>query len=93
MIKKPKARLKRKNPNNKLKNYIDAQLKDYAYDTYNERGESFDAFFGSSFLKYEQEQLFKRIVPDELKEAGTMQLKLVIKIAKDLLKVIEGENG
>jgi len=37
-------------------------------------------------------QVLKRIASDELKEVGPMQLKLVIKIAKDLLKVIEGEK-
>lgn len=88
MIKRPKARLKRKNPNSKFKTYIDTQLDNYIYE--NSLGEeSFDNYFGYSFLKYEKEQLFKRIVSDELKEVGPMQLRLVIKIAKDLLKVIE----
>lgn len=91
MLKKPKARLKRKNPNNKLKIYIDSQLHNYIYE--NSIGEeSFDDFFAPSFLEYEKEQLFKRIVPDELKEVGPMQLKLVIKIAKNLLKVIEDDK-
>ncbi len=88
MIKKPKPRLKRKNPNSKLKTYIDTQLDNYRYEG-SLGEESFDNYFGHSFLKYEKEQLLKRIVSDELKEVGPMQLRLVIKIAKDLLKVIE----
>ena len=91
MLKRPKARLKRKNPNNKLKIYIDTQLDNYVYES-SLGEESFDNYFGYSFLKYEKEQLLKRIVSDELKEVGPMQLKLVIQIAKDLLKVIENNK-
>ena len=90
MIKRPKARLKRKNPNNKLKTYIDTQLDNYTYES-SLGEESFDNYFGYAFLKYEKEQ-FKRIASDELREVGPMQLKLVIKIAKDLLKVIEDDK-
>lgn len=67
MIRVPKVRLKRKNPNNKLKTYIDSQLDNYSYES-SSGEESFDNYFGYSFLKYEKEQLLKRIVSDELKE-------------------------